>query len=407
MNKHAKMVNRANKVKLYNSIMESVLPEIRKALNEAEEDTVNTEETDIEEGGITEGELNELFGFGSSVKKPEVAVSLENTDEENAEICLQWFAYYVDKIGTNVVKVSTEMMKEMGKVIMKSPMFLAKAVLLLLTKSAKGIGLSVQAIATLVMIMISILARAIIMSVQGAKEALTYLYKKLSKGLTDFYAFMCKKADSGEDKFLDSIETVTEWVGVSAGVLMAVANKIEGAAEAFGNFISKVFEDAKKGVKAAVMIAKTWLSAKSKAVLEWITSNANAAREEIVKKWNELDKSIRKKYNSAVEKLEEWMNDIADLAKFIATKASDAAKATKDFTIDAKDKALIWGIQKGVKGLSDKYTEDQVVALVRKCYNESLVLRPNGSYLINECYFHEAGSKQRMLREARINKTHK
>ena len=78
MKKQTKMVNRVNKKQLYNSIMESVIPEIKKALKESEEDADKKEEDNVDEAA-----LNELFGFGSSVKKPEKALSLENTDDEN------------------------------------------------------------------------------------------------------------------------------------------------------------------------------------------------------------------------------------------------------------------------------------------------------------------------------------
>jgi DNA topoisomerase VI subunit A len=112
-----------------------------------------------------------------------------------------------------------------------------------------------------------------------------------------------------------------------------------------------------------------------------------------------MDKKVRKTYDNIASKLEDWFNIIKELAAATAKKIEVAAKAAKDFTIDKKDKALIWGIQKGVKGLSDKYTEDQVVALVRKCYNESLIPDIRGNYRINEAYFHKAGTTSRRLYE--------
>ena len=47
---------------------------------------------------------------------------------------------------------------------------------------------------------------------------------------------------------------------------------------------------------------------------------------------------------------------------------------------------------------NDKYTEDQVVALVRKCYNENLKPMFNGNYRINESYFYDARTRRRMRR---------
>ena len=56
-----------------------------------------------------------------------------------------------------------------------------------------------------------------------------------------------------------------------------------------------------------------------------------------------------------------------------------------------------------------KITEkDQVVALVRKCYNESVV--PNtrtGNIVINEAYLHAKGTKARVLYERRLARSGK
>jgi hypothetical protein len=114
-----------------------------------------------------------------------------------------------------------------------------------------------------------------------------------------------------------------------------------------------------------------------------------------------MDKKARKTYDNIASKLEDWMKDIKELINYISEKIENIAKATKDFAIDKKDKDLIWGIQKGVKGLSKNYTEDQVVALVRKCYNENLIPDIKGNYHINEAYFHKSGTRMRMLYENR------
>ena len=387
--------NRVNKKQLYNSIMESVIPEIKKALKEAENmDNDDTENEDT----VDEAALNELFGFGSSVKKPEKALSLENTDDENADLFIAWCAYFMSQAGNNVKKGLDAFAKQFGAIIVKAPMMIVKGILKLMSGAIKGAVYGVATIAAMVLGAISMLVKLVVSGTEKAKDALTQLYTTLKQGLETFY----KNFSDGVQKFTtDSKDKLTTWCGVLSGALMAVANKIEGAVEALGEFFKKVLADAKEKKEGAVLIVKTWLQAKSEAVKNWINETASDIRKTVIDAWNSLDKKVRSAYNNIASKLEEWMNDIKELVSYAKDKISDAAAATKEFAIDAKDKALVWGIQKGVKGLSDKYTEEQVVALVRKCYNESVV-PANGKFTINEKYFYNANTRKRMaLNESR------
>ena len=189
---------------------------------------------------------------------------------------------------------------------------------------------------------------------------------------------------------------------------MACANKVQGAVETLGNFFKQVLADAKAKKDGAILLVKTWLQAKSEAVKSWITETGGEIRKTVIEAWNAMDRKVRNAYDKVARKLEDWMNDIKELVQEIGTKISDAADKAKDVVIDKKDKALVWGIQKGVKALSKNYTEDQVVALVRKCYNESVV--PNtrtGNIVINEAYLHAKGTKARVLYERRLARSGK
>lgn len=395
MKKQIKMVNRVNKKQLYNSIMESVIPEIKKALKESED----VEDADKkEEDNVDEAALNELFGFGSSVKKPEKTLSLENTDDENADLFIAWCAYFMSQAGNNVKKGLEAFAKQFGEIVAKAPMMIVKGILKLMSGAIKGSVFGVATIAAVVLGGISMLVKLVASGAEKAKEALTQLYNTLKQGIETFY----KNFSEGTQKFAtDSKDKLTVWCGVLSGALMAVANKIEGAVEALGEFFKKVLNDAKEKKDAAVLLAKTWLQAKSEAVKSWINQTASDIRKTVIDAWNAIDKKVRSAYNNVASKLEDWMNDIKELISYAGEKIADAAKATKDFAIDSKDKALVWGIQKGVKGLSAKYTEDQVVALVRKCYNESVV-PVNGKFAVNEKYFYNAATRKRMsLNESR------
>lgn len=403
-----KTVNKVNsKKELYNSIMESVVPQIAKALSEAEEDKdVDAAEDDVKDAeknecdNVDEAALNELFGFGSSVKKPEKALSLENSDEENADLFIAWSAYYMSKCSNDAKKGMEMFLKSSGEVIAKAPMMIVKGILRLMSGAIKGSVFGVGTVAAVVLGGISMLVRMTVNGVEKAKEALAELYKTIKQGIATFY----KNFTSGTDKMVnDSKDKLTVWLGVLSGALMACANKIQGAAEAMGDFFKQVLADAKEKKDAAVLIVKTWLQAKSEAVKSWITETGGEIRKTVIEAWNAMDKKVRNTYDKVAKALESWMNDIKELVQAVSQKVSDAADKAKDVVIDKKDKALVWGIQKGVKGLSKNYTEDQVVALVRKCYNESVV--PNkrtGNIIINEAYMHAKGTRSRMLYEKRL-----
>ena len=407
MRKNYIQVNRFNN-NLYKSIVESLQDELKYIYEDEDKkckgkNCKNDDDDldDLDDDDLEEKVLNELFGFGSSsVKKPEKALSLENSDDENAELIIQWCGYFMAEAGNNVKRGLDKFFKEFGSILVKMPKLIVKGILMLLSASVKGATFGIATVGAIILGGISALVRMVNSGIEYAKESLSALYDTLSKGLSAFYKWFKEKAS---DLVNSSKEKVQLWLGVAAGVLMAVANRITGAAEKFTEFFKTVCADAKEKKDGAVFMLKTWLSTKSKEVSEFISSTAGNIKSTVVSAWNAMDKKVRKAYNNIAEKLESWISDIKELVAAASEKivdtAKNAAKATKDFTIDKKDKALIWGIQKGVKGLSNKYTEDQVVALVRKCYNESLKPDLRGNYKINEEYFYKSGTTVRRLYE--------
>ena len=187
MKKTTKTVNSMRSQKaLYNAIMESVTPQIARLVKEAEEaddeDTEKNESNDVDEAA-----LNELFGFGSSVKKPEKALSLENSDDENADLFIAWCAYYMSKCSNDVKKGMDAFCKASGDVIKKAPMMIVKGILKLMSGAIKGSAFGVSTVASVVLSSISMLVRLTVSGVEKAKEALAQLYKIISKGITTFY----------------------------------------------------------------------------------------------------------------------------------------------------------------------------------------------------------------------------
>lgn len=187
MKKTTKTVNSMRSQKaLYNAIMESVTPKIARLVKEAEEaddeDTEKNESNDVDEAA-----LNELFGFGSSVKKPEKTLSLENSDDENADLFIAWCAYYMSKCSNDVKKGMDAFCKASGDVIKKAPIMIVKGILKLMSGTIKGSVFGVSTVASVVLSSISMLVRLTVSGVEKAKDALAQLYKIISKGITTFY----------------------------------------------------------------------------------------------------------------------------------------------------------------------------------------------------------------------------
>ena len=184
MKKTTKTVNSMRSQKaLYNAIMESVTPKIARLVKEAEE----TDDEKNESNDVDEAALNELFGFGSSVKKPEKTLSLENSDDENADLFIAWCAYYMSKCSNDVKKGMDAFCKASGDVIKKAPMMIVKGILKLMSGAIKGSAFGVSTVASVVLSSISMLVRLTVSGVEKAKEALAQLYKTISKGITTFY----------------------------------------------------------------------------------------------------------------------------------------------------------------------------------------------------------------------------
>ncbi len=378
-----------------------LLRNLRKSVNSLyESEDINDEDKeqkDVElDDEVDEKILNEFLGLGSSVKKPEKALSLDNTDDENADLFIAWCAYFMSQASNNVQKGLTKFFDEYGEVIKKSPMIITKGVLKLMSGTIKGAVFGITTVASVILGSLFMLVRLVKSGVEKSKEALEAFYKNLKAGIETFYKHFQQDVKSFVDKTKD---TLTTWLGVVSGALMAVANEVEGAAQYLKDIFTKILNDAKDKKDHAVLLTKTWLQAKSEEVKKYIKNVAGDIRDSVVDAWNSMDKKVRKAYNKIAEKLEDWMNNIKDLIAAASEKIADAAEKTKEFAIDKKDKALVWGIQKSVKGLSKNYTEDQVVALVRKAYNESVLPLANGSFVINEAYFYDKSSVHRRLYE--------
>lgn len=395
-------INDYNRTRLNNQpLSASTYRKINEALSLLQEEKDKKGKKEDDE--IEEDVLNELFGFGKSVSKPDATISLQNSDEENAEACIQWMKYFVAQANNNIDKALSGFFEKFGEIIKKAPKMIVKGIIMLLSGTIKAANWSIKEVANVVLASFFGLIRLMNSGIDSAKELLQKLYKALVNGCTQFYQALSNKTQQFVN---NSKEKLTLWMGTLSACFAAMVNKVNGAAQAFGALIKKILEDAKKGAEAGVLIAKTWLQSKSKAILNWINETVGDIRASVVEQWNKMEKKTRQAYNNTVKAIEDWFTSLKDLAAAGAQKVKDSVEKgvekSKEYVIDKKDKALVYAIQKAVKGLSANYSEDQIVALVRKCCNENMKPLFNGNYRVNEAYFYDERTRNR-IRNRRLN----
>lgn len=359
----------------YEKIMRTIGP----MLNEAEE----------------QEELNELFGFGNSVKEPEQKLTAdvikETSTEELADVLAEHFNFWMAKTGDNIDKAITNAItalhshcsenKEGAKKVMQSIVIACRKAANGTAEFAKN---SAKAVGRVLLLGCALCVKFTANSISYAKEALMTIYKEVSEKLSEMYNSLKEKAKAG-----------AEWIGEKAQLLcklsMAacylVAHKFAGAAETVGKWVKELFEDIKDGVVLACMILRSWFTAKAQAVQEFLKEKAGAVKQACVETWNKLDKKVRKAWNAMAEKVVSLYNNIQCTLSKLGDKISNTMTKAGDAIIAGKDKTLVAGIGKAVKMLSKNYSEDDVVAIVRKAYNEGLSFEADGSCIINEAYY--------------------
>ena len=336
--------------------------------------------------------VNELFGFGNKVEKPTAAIDLSaNSDEQNAEIIIQYMEYYIKKAGNNVEEAIVAFNKEIVPKIVKIPKIIAKAIIMVCLGTYKA----VTSVPGLIVLGIVVLARLAKQGIEGAAEALKSVYNRIKEGLKSFYNSFKEKAEQLLQDTKDSVKsTITRWVAIATAAVALVTQKIEGAAEAFGEWIEQICKDAKEGTLAAVCFVKSWLTTKADEIKSYVGGKVSDARKAIVEKWNETSSAIRKSWNEAVSVVIDILASLKNIAAIVGETIAAAAEKLGDKVVDKRNAMLASGIEKAVKVMKPKYSEDDLVALVRKAYNEGLQLEANGTLIINEKYYCTAAQRK-------------
>ena len=174
---------------------------------------------------------------------------------------------------------------------------------------------------------------------------------------------------------------------VAAAAVIALANGLKGAAEAFEAWVKKIAADAKAKVLFAVSIVRSWFAVKQEAIKNWVTNTYADAKSAAIEAWNALEGKAVKAWNGVVEKVTDFINDCKATMEAIAQKIKDFAEETKNKAISLKDAGAAQIISKAVKALNkDNYPLDKVIDVVTKAYNESIYVDHN-RLMLNEAKF--------------------
>jgi hypothetical protein len=368
----------ASRKAIYESVVKQVMPQIEAILNEQE----------LDEGW-----------FGGSAKKPEQELTAEYINsaskEELAKTIGELLNWWCAKAGDSVDKACTTstqyivgLIKGSGE---KSADFSKKllmsfvdAVRMVVKGAGELVVDGVKGTGRIILLSVATLFKLAVSGVKMAEAAAKAIYKTVSEWLSSTYDSLKDKVQKGAEAVKDSLAL---FLKVSLAVCVLCANKIQGAAEAFGSFIKKVAGDVKEKVVLAVVATRTWFAVKAKEVAEWVKSVAGDIRSACVEAWNKLEKGTIKVWKAVSGKILDWCNSIRMTVAEIGKKISDTISATGEHIVAAKDKAVVAGIGKAVRMLSKKYSEDDVVNIVRAAYNEDLHFDAAGNTLINESYY--------------------
>lgn len=343
---------------------------------------------------LNEAELNELFGFGSP-KKPTQELNadyiLKASNEELADLMAEYCNYWLGAAGESIdkaVAAPTQALLAACKEKKDAATKTMKAIVTACRKSLTGAyDKSLDAVKSTPRILIMGIAIAVKFGANGvelAVQAGKAIYAAVANWIKETYA-KCKGLvekgwEAGKEKLV-----------LLGKILLAVAllagNKIAGAAQAFAGVVKQIVEDAANGIKEAVLLVRMWFAAKGEAVAAWTKETVGAARNKVVEAWNGMEKAVTKGWNKAVSAVLDWCNSIRVSVNKLVDKVGDTMNAAGDAIIGAKDKAIVAGIGKAVKMLSNKYSEDDIIAVVRKALKEGVQFESDGTFVINEKYY--------------------
>lgn len=365
---------------MYNRIMSEIVPLIQKELNESNQND----------------ELNELFGFGKKeVAEPAQAITAdfikEASTEDLAVAMAEQMNYWMAKAGENVDKAIMSTVAQIHDICKDSVEAAEKVCTAIVVAIKKALSFTLNAtidgvkgLGRLLLMGISFLVKLGNNGIKFAAEALPQAYNTIVKFLQNTYNALKKEVENKEASFSDKANVFFKVV--VAGMTL-VANKVVGAVETIGKWVKEIYAEAKENVVMAIAVVRTWFAMKSEKVAAFIKESAGDIKESVVKAWNALEKGLRKSWKTVTEKVLAWIADVKDSFNNLKEKISGVITKAGDKIIQGRDKMLVAGINKAVGALKKNYSEDDIVSMVRKAYNEGITFEADGSCILNECYY--------------------
>lgn len=228
--------------------------------------------------------------------------------------------------------------------------------------------------------------------VAAAGSALTKLYEQLVKYATAVYKSAVSFAKDKKDNITESCKNgvIAKFIAIASALFVLAARGLFGVTAAVKDFITTVVKDAANGGVAAAMAIVSFIKSKLSDAAKFIGKISSKAYETAVNTWKKFTRSIQEGLLNAVTAIDGWGERFAISFQEKLDNAldaiGDAVDKVTDFVVDKKDKALIWNIQKSVKGLSDNYDEEQIVAIVRKALEEGFVFNNRSLVLVESKY---------------------
>ena len=190
---HNKVMNEYLKNRQKKQVYEKIMRELMPILNE------HLDEDD---------EINELFGFGSSVKEPSQALTAEYIKEVSVEeltdVMGEYMNYWMAKAGDSIDKAlqtSSAKMLEICKNNLEGAKKIFGAMIFAVKKGLTGAGNLAANIGRGILICVKMVANGI----DIAKNALVSLYKNIAEFLKNSYANLKNSSKKGIDTASDKL----------------------------------------------------------------------------------------------------------------------------------------------------------------------------------------------------------
>ena len=217
---------------------------------------------------LNEGEMNELFGWGNGVSKPEQALTAEYvsnaSQEELAETIASWLNYWADSAKDGLDKALSSAITPCLQVCQAGEDKAKKFLDSLRGSVAKGLqnGLEstkngAKALPRLIIMGVALCVKLAANGVEKAKQYAQSLYQGVIKFTKNLYTTCSEAIEKGWDTVKEKAELLGK---LACAIFTLVAHKVTGAKEMCAAWIKEIIDAAKQETIMAVLIVRSWFA---------------------------------------------------------------------------------------------------------------------------------------------------